>query len=90
MIELQNVTKVYGTDARRLDKLTFTVEKGEFVFLTGPSGAGKSTLLRLLLRQEMPTDGTLTVGRPRPGGARRPARCRTTAGRSASSSRTSS
>ena len=28
----------------------FTVEKGEFVFLTGPSGAGKSTFLRLLLR----------------------------------------
>ena len=61
MIELQNVTKVYGTDVVALDKLSFTVEKGEFVFLTGPSGAGKSTLLRLLLRQEVPTDGALSV-----------------------------
>ena len=31
------------------------------MFLTGPSGAGKSTLLRLLLREELPTDGYLKV-----------------------------
>src|SRR5690349_13027678 len=37
------------------------VEKGEFAFLTGPSGAGKSTLLRLLLRQELPSDGDVVV-----------------------------
>lgn len=61
MIELDNVTKIYGTDVTALDRLSFTVEKGEFVFLTGPSGAGKSTLLRLLLRQEVPTEGTLRV-----------------------------
>ncbi len=62
VIELHNVTKVYGTDVTALDRLSFTVEKGEFVFLTGPSGAGKSTLLRLLLRQEVPTEGTIAVG----------------------------
>ncbi len=62
MIELKNVTKVYGTDVLALDNLSFTVDKGEFVFLTGPSGAGKSTLLRLLLRQEVPTQGSLQVG----------------------------
>jgi cell division transport system ATP-binding protein len=62
VIELENVTKVYGTDVTALDRLSFTVEKGEFVFLTGPSGAGKSTLLRLLLRQEVPTEGSLRVG----------------------------
>lgn len=62
MIDLHNVTKVYGTDVLALDNLSFTVDKGEFVFLTGPSGAGKSTLLRLLLRQEVPTDGSLQVG----------------------------
>ena len=62
MIDLHNVTKVYGTDVLALDNLSFAVEKGEFVFLTGPSGAGKSTLLRLLLRQEIPTDGSLQVG----------------------------
>ena len=62
MIDLHNVTKVYGTDVLALDNLSFSVAKGEFVFLTGPSGAGKSTLLRLLLRQEIPTDGSLLVG----------------------------
>ncbi len=62
MIDLHNVTKVYGTDVLALDNLSFTVDKGEFVFLTGPSGAGKSTLLRLLLRQDIPTDGSLQVG----------------------------
>ena len=38
-----------------------TVDKGEFLFLTGPSGAGKSTLLRLLLREQLPSEGDLTV-----------------------------
>ena len=36
--------------------------KGEFCFLTGPSGAGKTTLLRLILREELPTEGQILVG----------------------------
>jgi cell division transport system ATP-binding protein len=88
VIEPHNVTKIYGTDVTALDRLTFTVDKGEFVFLTGPSGAGKSTLLRLLLRQEVPTEGTLTVGGRELATLRR-VRCRRIAARSGSSSRTS-
>jgi cell division transport system ATP-binding protein len=61
VIELTNVTKSYGPDHVALTDLTIRVEKGEFAFLTGPSGAGKSTLLRLLLRQELPTDGDVEV-----------------------------
>jgi cell division transport system ATP-binding protein len=45
-----------------LRDVTLHVEKGDFLFLTGASGAGKSTFLRLLLRQELPTDGKVTVG----------------------------
>jgi cell division transport system ATP-binding protein len=37
------------------------IDKGEFVFLIGQSGSGKSTVLRLLLREELPTKGTVVV-----------------------------
>ena len=44
-----------------LRDLSLKVDKGEFLFLTGPSGAGKSTFLRLLLREELPSEGELRV-----------------------------
>ena len=61
MIETHHLSKVYSRGLYALRDLTLTVEKGEFVFLTGPSGAGKSTFLRLLLMQERPSEGELTV-----------------------------
>ncbi|MDN5917281.1 MAG: cell division ATP-binding protein FtsE [Pseudonocardia sp.] len=63
MIELDDVSKLYPASSRpALDRITATVDDGEFVFLIGPSGSGKSTLLRLLLREDRPTGGTITVG----------------------------
>lgn len=62
MIEALNVSKTYARGVYALRDLTLRVDKGDFVFLTGPSGAGKSTLLRLLLRQDVPSAGHLTVG----------------------------
>jgi cell division transport system ATP-binding protein len=61
VIEANRVSKVYSRGVYALRDLSVRIEKGDFVFLTGPSGAGKSTLLRLLLRQDLPTDGTITV-----------------------------
>ncbi len=61
MIEADRVSKVYSRGVYALRDLTLRIDKGEFVFLTGPSGAGKSTLLRLLLRQDLPTGGRVTV-----------------------------
>ena len=62
MIEAHHLSKAYGRGVYALRDLSLRVDKGEFVFLTGPSGAGKSTLLRLLLRQDVPTEGQLIVG----------------------------
>ena len=62
MIEAQSVSKTYARGVYALRELSLRVDKGEFVFLTGPSGAGKSTLLRLLLRQDVPSQGQLIVG----------------------------
>jgi len=62
VIEAQNVSKMYGRGVYALRNLNLRVDKGDFVFLTGPSGAGKSTLLRLLLRQDVPSEGQLVVG----------------------------
>ena len=61
MIEAANLSKQYSRGVYALRDLSLSIDKGEFIFLTGPSGAGKSTLLRLLLREELPTDGALMV-----------------------------
>jgi cell division transport system ATP-binding protein len=62
VIRLENVSKSYRTSTRpALDRVTVEVGKGEFVFLIGPSGSGKSTFLRLLLREDVPTQGDVYV-----------------------------
>ncbi len=61
VIELQNVTKVYGIGeaaTTALDGINLTVKKGEFVAIMGPSGSGKSTLMNIIGLLDRPTSGT--------------------------------
>ena len=61
MIESVKLSKLYKRGVYALRDLSISIDKGEFLFLTGPSGAGKSTFLRLLLREELPSEGELLV-----------------------------
>lgn len=59
MIEMYNVTKIYSGGHIALQDITVKIQKGEFVFIVGPSGAGKSTFIKLLIREEVPTNGQI-------------------------------
>jgi len=61
MISLNSVSKVYGTGKTALDTIDLHIDKGEFVFLVGTSGSGKTTLLRLLIRDILPSSGSILV-----------------------------
>ena len=60
-VSIRTVTKDYGAH-RVLDGVDLTLAKGDFCTVVGPSGCGKSTLLRLVLGQERPTAGSVTIG----------------------------
>ena len=59
MILFDTVTKKYKEDITALSDVTFKIDPGEFCFIIGPSGAGKSTIMKLLIREEVPTSGSI-------------------------------
>jgi phosphonate transport system ATP-binding protein len=59
MLEVRNLTKVYGDGTVALKDVSFTVEPGDFLVIIGLSGSGKSTLLRCINRLIDPTGGRI-------------------------------
>ena len=60
MIEVQNLTKVFGTTTA-VDHISFAVNKGEILGFLGPNGAGKTTTMRILTGYMPATSGTALV-----------------------------
>lgn len=61
-IVFENVTKEYSNGVKALRDVSFKIEPGEFVFLMGHSGSGKSSLIKLMMLEERPTEGKITIG----------------------------
>ncbi len=61
VIRAEKVDKGFG-DRLLVDDMTFDVPPGAIVGVIGPNGAGKTTLFRMVVGQEQPDDGVLTVG----------------------------
>ena len=60
MVEIQHLTKTYGTQ-NAVDNISFTAGKGEIVGFLGPNGAGKSTTMKIATGYLPPTTGTVRV-----------------------------
>lgn len=61
MIKLEKVSKKFGVGSNALSDINLSVEKGEFVFLVGPTGSGKTTIFRLIIRELLPSEGSIIV-----------------------------
>jgi cell division transport system ATP-binding protein len=67
MIPFDNVAKRYPTGREALAGVTFSIQPGDFVFLTGRSGAGKSGVLKLIALLDRASRGTVAVSGPNTG-----------------------
>jgi len=62
VINAQNVSLSYSNSETIINRATFSVDSGSFVFITGASGSGKSTILKSLYGALKPREGSLIVG----------------------------
>ena len=65
LIEIQDMSKIYNpgeNEVRALDRISVTINRGEFVAIIGQSGSGKSTLMNMLGCLDVPTHGTYKLG----------------------------
>ncbi len=60
-LEINNVSKIFGTSTEAVSDFTLGIEQGELVSFLGPSGCGKTTTLRMVAGFEMPTTGNIRI-----------------------------
>jgi cell division transport system ATP-binding protein len=61
VVEFRGVSKRYEGGDVGLDRASFSISRGEFVFIVGQSGSGKSTAMRLLIKEHELSDGAIRV-----------------------------
>ena len=61
VIDVKEVTKGYG-DRILFENLSFSVPKNAIVGIIGPNGVGKSTLFRMIMGEEQPDGGEISIG----------------------------
>jgi len=60
-IEIEDVTRRYDAEVTALDRVSLSIEAGEWLAVMGPSGSGKTTLMNLLGGLDQPESGRLLV-----------------------------
>ena len=58
LLEIRNVTRRFG-EFTAVDRVSLSIEAGEFFTLLGPSGCGKTTLLRMVAGFDLPDEGSI-------------------------------
>ena len=62
IIEIDQLSKRYGSGTHALDDVSMSIEEGEIIALLGPNGAGKTTLISIICGLVVPSEGTVRVG----------------------------
>ncbi len=63
IIKFEQVSKIYSGSISAIENISFSIDRGELVFLAGHSGAGKSTILKLIAGIETASSGNVIVNR---------------------------
>lgn len=61
MIEIKNVTKIYGGKHKAVDNITMTIPTGEIIGFIGPNGAGKTTTIKMITGVLNPDEGQILI-----------------------------
>lgn len=61
MIEIKNLTKIFGTNFKAVDDLNLKIKSGEIFGFLGPNGAGKTTTLKMMVGITNPSKGDIII-----------------------------